>query len=450
MANIVEQKIWNFLYNCIKNEYGVAGLMGNLYAESGLKSTNLQNSFNISLKKSDELYTSEVDNNTYKDFISDKAGYGIAQWTYSTRKKELLSFAQKNKTSIGDLNMQLQFLIQELQYNFPKVLDVLQKANNLKDATNIVLTQFEKPANMNTEVQNTRLEYSTKYYNMFRSKIDNSANNVVNNNSIEITPYYGITNTNYLANRKIEYIVIHYTGGSTSKKGSAMNLASACRNGNLQSSAEFYVDDGSIVQYIQDIQNRYSWSVGGNKYPAMSTSLGGLYYGKCTNKNSINIEICNEKVNKKSFLATDTDWYFTEAAISNAVKLTQYLMKQYNIDINHVIMHHSTTGKQCPIMWTQNEKNLSGWYDFLTRVNNGDVKINIKENNNSTSTISSGQYLVRVTAERLNVRVEPDVNSKIVTTIKKNDVYTIIEEKNNWGKLKSGIGWISLKYTNKI
>jgi N-acetylmuramoyl-L-alanine amidase len=46
--------------------------------------------------------------------------------------------------------------------------------------------------------------------------------------------------------------------------------------------------------------------------------------------------------------------------------------------------------------------------------------------------------------------VEPDVNSKIVTTIKKNDVYTIIEEKNNWGKLKSGIGWISLKYTSKI
>jgi N-acetylmuramoyl-L-alanine amidase CwlA len=65
-------------------------------------------------------------------------------------------------------------------------------------------------------------------------------------------------------------------------------------------------------------------------------------------------------------------------------------MKQYNIDISHVIMHHGVTGKQCPIMWTQNEKNLSGWYDFLARVNNGDVKINIKENNNSTSTISSG------------------------------------------------------------
>jgi N-acetylmuramoyl-L-alanine amidase CwlA len=80
----------------------------------------------------------------------------------------------------------------------------------------------------------------------------------------------------------------------------------------------------------------------------MTTSLGGKYYEICTNQNSINIEICSEKVNKKSLLPTDTDWYFTEEAINTAVALTRYLMDKYNIDIDHVIMHHEVNGKPCP------------------------------------------------------------------------------------------------------
>lgn len=56
-------------------------------------------------------------------------------------------------------------------------------------------------------------------------------------------------------------------------------------------------------------------------------------------------------------------------------------------------------------------------------------------------------YKIRVTADTLNVRKEPNTNSPIVTTVKKNDVYTIIETRENWGKLKSGAGWICLDYT---
>ena len=58
-------------------------------------------------------------------------------------------------------------------------------------------------------------------------------------------------------------------------------------------------------------------------------------------------------------------------------------------------------------------------------------------------------YAVRVTANVLNVRSGPGTGYKITTSIKKNEVYTIVEEKNGWGKLKSGAGWISLKYTKK-
>jgi uncharacterized protein YgiM (DUF1202 family) len=59
-------------------------------------------------------------------------------------------------------------------------------------------------------------------------------------------------------------------------------------------------------------------------------------------------------------------------------------------------------------------------------------------------------YLVRITADVLNVRAGAGTGYKINTQVKKNEIYTIVAEKNNWGKLKSGAGWISLQYTKKV
>lgn len=56
-------------------------------------------------------------------------------------------------------------------------------------------------------------------------------------------------------------------------------------------------------------------------------------------------------------------------------------------------------------------------------------------------------YKVRITANTLNVRAGAGTSYKVTTTVKKGGIYTITEEKNGWGKLKSGAGWISLKYT---
>lgn len=56
---------------------------------------------------------------------------------------------------------------------------------------------------------------------------------------------------------------------------------------------------------------------------------------------------------------------------------------------------------------------------------------------------------MKVTASVLNVRSGPGTNYGINTTVKKDEVYTIVEENNGWGKLKSGAGWISLSYTTK-
>ena len=59
-------------------------------------------------------------------------------------------------------------------------------------------------------------------------------------------------------------------------------------------------------------------------------------------------------------------------------------------------------------------------------------------------------YLVRVTTGLLNVRAGAGTNYKITAHIKRNEIYTIVAEKGNWGKLKSGAGWICLDYTKKV
>ena len=99
------QIIWNFLKKEGFSDCGAAGLMGNLDAESALKPNNLQNSYNTSLGLSDEEYTKRVDNGTYTNFVHDSAGYGLAQWTYWSRKQNLLNFAKSKGKSIGDLEI---------------------------------------------------------------------------------------------------------------------------------------------------------------------------------------------------------------------------------------------------------------------------------------------------------------------------------------------------------
>jgi N-acetylmuramoyl-L-alanine amidase CwlA len=198
---------------------------------------------------------------------------------------------------------------------------------------------------------------------------------------MNIIKAFGTTNTNYYSNGlKRKYIVLHYTAGTRSTKGSARNVASMFKSGSVGGSADFIVDDSEIVQYNSDISHRACWAVGGKKYTSMTTSEGGKYYNICTNSNSISIEMCSNKVNTKKLGATDTDWYLTEATINNAVELTKYLMKQYNIPIENVIMHHQVTGKICPNPWCVNKNRLSSWYSFKSRLEEKVVKQNIKIN----------------------------------------------------------------------
>lgn len=163
-----EQKIWSFLMERINNPYGVAGLMGNLYAESGLRPNNLQNSYEKSLGMTDESYTAAVDNGSYTNFVRDSAGYGLAQWTYWSRKQALKEFADWLNLSIGDLTMQLEFLWKELYEGYStSVLAVLKSAKTVKEASAVVLTKFERPADQSDAAKNRRAGYGQTYYDKY-------------------------------------------------------------------------------------------------------------------------------------------------------------------------------------------------------------------------------------------------------------------------------------------
>lgn len=173
-GNSNDEKIWNYLKSKGLNDFGIAGLMGNLRAESGLNPKNLQNSYETKLGFNDAEYTSKVDDGSYTNFIKDKAGYGLAQWTYWTRKQNLFNFAKSQKKSIGDLEMQLNFLWKELSEGYKSVLSVLKSATSVLQASNAVLLQFEKPADQSKAVQDKRAQYGQEYYEKFSSKGGNS------------------------------------------------------------------------------------------------------------------------------------------------------------------------------------------------------------------------------------------------------------------------------------
>lgn len=127
---------------------------------------------------------------------------------------------------------------------------------------------------------------------------------------------------------KIKYIVVHYTANN---KDTAKNNAEYFKNNIVGASAHFFVDENEIYQSVPDYYAAYS--VGGNKY---LNTKGGKYYGKCTNNNSISVELC------------DSVDFVPEKTADLARQLIKNLMKKYNVPINRVIRHYDVTGKICP------------------------------------------------------------------------------------------------------
>lgn len=181
-GNSIEEKIWFALRNAGISEVAAAGVIGNLYAESGLILNNLENTGNSRLGMSDEEYTNKVNSGAYTNFVNDGYGYGLAQWTYRTRKEGIYNYAKSKGVGVDDEQAQIEFLITEItgtgsaagyatcQMNLPNkgyTKDDWKNATSVEKATEAFCYVFERPGIPNLEKRKTMAK---QYYNTYKGK----------------------------------------------------------------------------------------------------------------------------------------------------------------------------------------------------------------------------------------------------------------------------------------
>lgn len=162
MAN--KDVIREYLFKQGLSEQAVFGLMGNIQAESAFIPNNLQDSYEKRLGFNNETYTAAVDSGAYANFATDAAGYGLCQWTSKGRKQGLFDFVKAKGRSIGDINVQLDYLMVELKGSYKRVLDGLRKASTIREASDIVLTQYERPADQGEAAKRYRAGLGEQLY----------------------------------------------------------------------------------------------------------------------------------------------------------------------------------------------------------------------------------------------------------------------------------------------
>ena len=213
----------------------------------------------------------------------------------------------------------------------------------------------------------------------------------------------------------IKYLVYHYTAndGDTDEAN-----AKYFHNNVVKASAHRFVDDDSVTISVPD--NYVAWHCGGG----LQGSKGHTYYKKCTNTNSIGIEMCDTKRNGK--------YEVTPKTRSNAIALGKEFVKKYGIKKENVIRHYDVTGKNCPAYFVKDEEEWKKFRDEIFETKKKEFKT----------------YYIKVNTKSLNVREGAGTKYKVVKTIKKGEKWLIRNEKNGWGKIR--IGWIKLSYTKRV
>lgn len=174
-----ELEIWQRLLSYINNEYGVAALMGNLYAESSLFPGRLQNDFTTGYTPSRQ-YTDLLNNGTVTEYNfvnkiyspyglgSYGPAYGLAQWDYFGRRQNYWNEWHSRGAQAGSVSFETDFVWWELNTSeFSAVRNALINAANVRSASDVVLRIFENPADQSEAVQRLRASYGQALYDEY-------------------------------------------------------------------------------------------------------------------------------------------------------------------------------------------------------------------------------------------------------------------------------------------
>ncbi len=129
-----------------------AGIVGNLHAESGILPGRQE--------RQPPSYIAAGPINGI--------GFGIAQWTYTSRQGPLVAAAKKANVAVNTLPVQLEYVWTELNAGYKGALAHLKNTNTVRDATRVILLEFEKPLNKGESVVTTRTNYSNGDLNKFQ------------------------------------------------------------------------------------------------------------------------------------------------------------------------------------------------------------------------------------------------------------------------------------------
>ena len=132
----------------------------------------------------------------------------------------------------------------------------------------------------------------------------------------------------------IEYIVVHYTANTGDTAQNNLDYFARTKTG---TSAHYFVDENEVCQSVQDTD--VAWHCG-SKNPR---------HPYCRNANSIGIEMCNSVGS------------VPEAVRDRTAAFVRQKMKEYGLDVNHVLRHYDVTGKRCPAPWVDNP---AEWMEF--------------------------------------------------------------------------------------
>lgn len=186
-----EKIIWDFFIKKTNNPFGTAAIMGNLMAESSLNPVASTGS-----GYSGNQYTAYVDANLANmqtNFSTDGVAYGLAQWRFHTRKAELLKRAIESKRSIGNINLQLEFIWEELQ-SYKTVLKSIVNATDVSTASDAFMLKYEKPGNTSDTMKKRRSKYGQSYFDTFFDSQNEMHTKVVLKNDVAKRLYRDIRN----------------------------------------------------------------------------------------------------------------------------------------------------------------------------------------------------------------------------------------------------------------
>ena len=473
------EKMWNFFISKGLNPYGAAGLLGNIDAESALISINLQDSCQGRLGVNDETYVALVDSGVYtkEQFIYDQAGFGICQWTYWSRKKALYEYAKSTNKSIGDLEMQLEFLFIELQRSFPKVFAVLKSATAVKEASDAVLLDFECPYNAKS-LSIKRASFGQKYYTQF---VTNSMKGVENmgylyftkGQSVKVSEHFvstefdchgsGCCSQTVVNEKLIEYlekIRSHFNAPITITSPYRCPTHNA-RIGGAVGSRHSKGDAADIV--VKGVAPRdvakYAESIGIMGIGLYETSSDGhfvhidtrdyrsFWYGKSEQPRTT-----FGSYSGSTIVTTATSVLDTILNIGDSGDSVKDLQEKL-IKLGYSCGKHGADGdfgndtyqavrkfqKDCGI----GVDGIAG-YGTITALNKAiDQLVDGKKSDLVDCDVI-------VTASLLNVRSGAGTQYRIVKQIKSGTRCAVTEETNGWCKIKSPSGWVSKDYIKKI